>query len=286
MYFLKYLPDNPIVNFFVSCITQSIYRIIERGSLILYRLIYKDKIFNSHEPLISVYVPTFNRAEILISRALPSVLNQTYKNFEFIIIDDGSTDNTKKFVARFNDKRIRYIKNDRKGYRYPNKSFYHWLAGPVVAANIALKCARGLWIARIDDDDEWTPDHLEKLLNCAQRGNYEFVSSHIKIIDANNNESIVTAYDNPKDKTGIGGTQTWIYRKYLGKFRYNINCWRKLYFRVNDTDLQLRIYNTKARIGYLQEVTAIIKPRPDELFVGSKAYLNNPNKYEEFYGKK
>lgn len=283
MSFLRYLPDYPSVNYLISCITQLIYSIKEKLLIKVYRIQYGDFLFNKKNPLISVYVPTFNRGDVLMSRAIPSVLNQTYKNFEFIILDDGSTDNTGELVSRLNDPRIKYIKIDRKGYRYPNKSIYHWLTGPVIAANAALLSVKGDWIARIDDDDEWTIDHLSGLLNFAINGNFEFVSSHLKMIEGSGVERVVTAFDNPQDPTGIGGTQTWLYRNYLGRFRYNINCWRKSYFKVNDTDLQFRIYNSGARIGYLEQITAIIKPRPDEDFIGSKAYLNSPEKYEKFY---
>lgn len=283
MHILRYLPDHPSVNHLVSFITQLIYSIKEKLLIKVYRIQYRNILFNTKNPLISVYVPTYNRGEILMARAIPSVLNQTYRNFEFIILDDGSTDNTGELVSCLKDPRIKYIKIDRKGYRYPNKSMYHWLAGPVIAANAALLNVKGSWIARIDDDDEWTVDHLSKLLDFAINGNFEFVSSHLKMIEENGVERIITAFDNPRDNTGIGGTQTWLYRNYLGMFRYNINCWRKSYFKVNDTDLQFRIFNSKARIGYLKEVTAIIKPRPDEVFIGSKAYLNSPEKYEKFY---
>ena len=108
------------------------------------------------EPLISVYVPTYNRGKILIERAVSSVLNQTYKNFEFIIIGDHCTDNTEELVKKTGDKRIRFYNIPKRGYRYPPTVENHWFAGPVVAANKALEMVKGDWIARIDDDDIWT----------------------------------------------------------------------------------------------------------------------------------
>jgi len=63
----------------------------------------------NNNPLVSVIIPTYNRAH-LISRAIASVLNQTYPNFELLIVDDGSTDNTGAVVASFADPRISYYK--------------------------------------------------------------------------------------------------------------------------------------------------------------------------------
>ena len=92
-------------------------------------------------PMVSVIIPTFNRAH-LIGRAIKSVLNQTYQDFEIIVIDDGSTDNTGEIIRSFTDKRIKYIKKYKK-----NK-------GISVARNIGIKVARGKYIALLDSDDE------------------------------------------------------------------------------------------------------------------------------------
>lgn len=237
------------------------------------------------DPLVSILIPTYNRGTILKERALPSILRQTYSNFEVLLIDDGSTDDTKRIVDDLNDPRIKYLKISRDAYRYPNKSIYHWFAGPVEALNSGLKLVSGTWIARIDDDDYWLPDHLENLLRFATENRFEFVSSDILIRDSKG-DRLVTAFDNPLDPTGIGATQTWLYRAELNFFKYNINCWRKKYFRVNDTDLQLRIWRAGVRIGYLRQVTAYIEPRPDEIYVGSKAYIQDAAKYESFYSEK
>lgn len=153
---------------------------------------------------------------------------------------------------------------------YPPTPENHWLAGPVVPANAALRECRGAYIARIDDDDEWKPEHLERLLYFAHDNGFEFVSS------AYETDSKVIEHDggNPP----IGGTQTWLYRSYLAAFKYNGQCWRKSWNRVNDTDLAQRFRDMGVRIGHLNEVTARVLPRPGETHVGSKAYNENPAK--------
>jgi glycosyltransferase involved in cell wall biosynthesis len=226
-------------------------------------------------PLVTVYIPTYNRFEILTTRALPSVMGQTYTNLEIIVADHSSPDETGKRVAALGDGRVRALDVPRRR-RYPPTAENHWLCGPVDPANAALRAARGAWIARIDDDDEWTRDHVEKLLRSAQRNNLEFISSHYKRQWADGAEIIGPDRD-------IGGTQTWLYRSYLKFMRYNIDCWRKSHDRVNDMDLAERFRRAGVRIGYLDDVTCTVFPRPGEKFVGSKAYLADTAKTEAAY---
>lgn len=99
--------------------------------------------------MISIIVPTYNRAKE-ISKSIESVLNQTYKDFELIIIDDGSTDNTQEIIETYQDIRIRYIKNITP------------MHGPAVARNIGIRESRGEFIAFNDSDDIWYKEKLEK----------------------------------------------------------------------------------------------------------------------------
>jgi len=104
-------------------------------------------------PKVSVIIPTYNRADLL-PRAIDSVLNQTYQDFELIIVNDGSIDNTEDIVKRFQkkDKRIQYIKYDKN-------------RGPSEARNTGMKIAKGKYVAFLDSDDEWLENKLEKQLD-------------------------------------------------------------------------------------------------------------------------
>jgi glycosyltransferase involved in cell wall biosynthesis len=261
------------------------YSIIEPIELKLARLKYEPDYKNSEEdPLISVYTPTYNRASILVERALPSVLAQTYKNFEYIIVGDCCTDSTEELTSQIKDSRVRFYNLPKRGYRYPPTVENHWLAGPVVPANQALNMVKGKWIARLDDDDIWTPDHLEALLRFAQTGNYEFVSSQtyeerygkIEIVDGKeaqgpfyNQKNRPIKGNNPQ----IGSTHNWLYRSYLKFFKYNINCWRKSWNRVNDIDISVRMFKAGVRLGFLAKPLSYNLPRPGEQTVGLDAYL-------------
>jgi glycosyltransferase involved in cell wall biosynthesis len=99
-------------------------------------------------PKVTVIIPTYNRAH-LIKRAIKSVLNQTFQDFEIIVVDDGSTDNTEEVVKSFNDLRIKYIKHQKN-------------LGASAARNTGIKNSKGEYIAFLDSDDEWLPEKLEK----------------------------------------------------------------------------------------------------------------------------
>ncbi len=107
-------------------------------------------------PKISAIITTFNRAEFF-RRAIESVLNQTYSDFELLILDNSSIDNTEEVVNGFEDERIRYIK--------------HQPINISQARNLGLKESKGDYIAFLDDDDEWLPEKLEKELEIFNQGN-------------------------------------------------------------------------------------------------------------------
>lgn len=117
-------------------------------------------------PLISVYLTTKNRQQLL-SRAIESVLAQDHKNFELIIVDDGSSDNTPLLVADYqksNDK-ISYYRNDQS-------------QGAAAARNLAISHAKGAFITGLDDDDHFLPHRLSSLL-AAYDDKYAFVCSSV-----------------------------------------------------------------------------------------------------------
>lgn len=101
------------------------------------------------KPLISCIIPTFNRSQKL-ENAVRSILNQTYRNIEILVIDDQSVDNTKQVVSNLSgkDKRIKYLYNPEKGSNQ--------------ARNWGIKNAQGQFIALLDDDDIWIETKLEE----------------------------------------------------------------------------------------------------------------------------
>jgi len=143
------------------------------------------------EPLVSVILPCFN-AEKYIDEAVNSILEQSYKNIELILVDDGSSDNTYQKLIEYSktDERINVFKNDK------NK-------GLIFTLNKAIDLANGEFIARMDADDVSKIDRIEKLMNFLLDSsvdivscNYEYVDEHSVLIKRNllkpiTNEEIV-----------------------------------------------------------------------------------------------
>lgn len=108
---------------------------------------------DSHLPLISVIVPAYN-AENFIGETLNSVLSQTYRNIEVLVVDDGSQDRTPEIVKAFVQKDERVILLQQTN------------AGVAAARNLAIQISRGEYIAPLDADDIWYPEKLEKQVQC------------------------------------------------------------------------------------------------------------------------
>lgn len=127
---------------------------------------------------VTVIIPTYNRQNKLIKRAVKSILIQTNQNFEILIIDDNkdakTSENVKSLISSFNDKRIKYLKNEVNmgGAKSRNKGISH---------------ATGRYISFLDDDDFYLKDKLEKQVNFLDNSDFDFVISNLAIVDTQMN---------------------------------------------------------------------------------------------------
>ncbi|MGT2910902.1 glycosyltransferase family 2 protein [Streptococcus cameli] len=167
---------------------------------------------NFEENLVSIIMPAFN-AEKYIYETISTLQGQTYQNWELIVVDDCSTDNTRKMIKKcaINDSRIKY----------------HFLAtnsGAAIARNTAIKKAKGGFIAFLDSDDLWKIDKLEKQIRFMQENNYLFTCTYYgKIDEFSNDLHRVVRYKQTADYEELlkncPGNSTVIYNaKELGKF--------------------------------------------------------------------
>jgi len=124
-------------------------------------------------PLVTILLPAYN-CEHFIKQTIDSVLNQTYQNFELLIINDGSTDNTINIINSYTDHRLIHILNNE------NK-------GLIYSLNKGIQLAKGKYIARIDADDICLPTRIEKQVNwLEQNNNTALVATTICFINENN----------------------------------------------------------------------------------------------------
>jgi len=124
--------------------------------------------------LVSIIMPSYNTSKY-IKETIESVLVQSYANWELIIVDDCSTDNTDDVVNQYlADERIHYMKNEKN-------------SGAAVSRNRALREAKGKWIAFLDSDDLWYPEKLEKQIEFMVNGDYHFSYTNYEEIDEQSN---------------------------------------------------------------------------------------------------
>jgi cellulose synthase/poly-beta-1,6-N-acetylglucosamine synthase-like glycosyltransferase len=134
-----------------------------------YRLVYEGPL-----PLVSILVCTYNRSRLLVERCVPSLLAQDYPSFEVVVVGDGCTDDTEAALARIGDPRLRFVNNVPRG-SYPEHPILRWMVAGTVPANVALGMAKGPITTHIDDDDEFPPDRVTKLVALLRQSRAELV---------------------------------------------------------------------------------------------------------------
>lgn len=196
-------------------------------------------------PEVSVVIPTYNRAHLLC-RAIDSVLEQTFSNFELIIVDDASSDNTKEVVSSYKDKRIVYVRNN------VNK-------GAAGARNAGIAVAKGTYVAFQDSDDVWLPEKLERQIDKITSLGGDVVFSKVQFCDEDNKILPPThstalsegIYRNLLFYGNFIDTPTLVCRKSLfsviGAFDESLNY-------IEDWDFALRAAKSGASFVYVPEV--------------------------------
>lgn len=121
------------------------------------------------EGLVSIIMPSWN-TERFIAETIQSVIEQTYENWELLIVDDCSSDNTDEVVASFKDDRIKYFHNERN-------------IGAALTRNRAMQEAKGEWIAFLDSDDLWMPEKLELQIAFMKENGYQLSFTEYEKID-------------------------------------------------------------------------------------------------------
>lgn len=200
-------------------------------------------------PFFSVVIPTYNRVDIL-NRAIDSVLYQSFSNFELIIVDNGSTDHTGKWLKEnYRDPRIKYY--FQKGTGSP--------AGP---RNTGIRLSIGKWISFLDSDDLWRPNKLQLVKQSIDQDPILDVICHDEYLNKMGKGSDVVLRYGPYEKNFyrvmlIGGNRlstsaTSIRRSFLEQHKLSFNE-SPHYMIVEDYDLWLKLAQKRAKFGFIRQ---------------------------------
>lgn len=216
-------------------------------------------------PLISVVLPTYNRAGTL-PRAIRGVLSQSFDDLELIVVDDASTDNTAEVVLGFKDARIRYLPSQER-------------LGVSRARNLGIENALGTYVAFQDSDDEWRVEKLEKQMLAFQQGGPDIVLvacgdlvlNHypMSYLGVASDEAVVDI--TVMSSLRMPPAPCWIVSKEAllktGGFNEQLNCFE-------DWELSLRLSET-GRILMVNEPYTLRHRTPNSLFSTEKNYIPN-----------
>jgi teichuronic acid biosynthesis glycosyltransferase TuaG len=224
---------------------------------------------NTNDILVSIITPVFN-SEKYIGETIKSVLSQTYKNWEMLIVDDCSKDNTAVIINKFIDPRIKYFKLENN-------------SGAAVARNKALEMSRGKYIAFLDADDMWKPYKLEKQLNFMVENKIGFSFTGYEILRENENKVIkvplLLNYSQFMKNTIIGTLTVMLNTSLVGKVRlvnvkkdHDSMTWAKL---LREGHLA---YGLNESLAYYRKVEGSIS---NDKFKAAKNHWNNCRNIEK-----
>jgi glycosyltransferase involved in cell wall biosynthesis len=203
------------------------------------------------EPLVTVRIATYNNAEVLCERTLASLRAQTYERWEAIVVGDAVTDDTAGRVQALGDPRISFVNLPHRG-PYPADDERRWLVAGTYPANHAMREARGAWIAPLDHDDEFEPDHIEVLLHEARQTHAEVVYGQLRVRHAQTGELLPNVVGEWPPAYSQFGFQGAVYHAGLRVFEYDVNAY--LAGEPGDWNLARRMWEAGVRFAFLDRI--------------------------------
>jgi glycosyltransferase involved in cell wall biosynthesis len=202
----------------------------------------------SEPPLVTVRIATFNRPRLLTERAIASALAQTHQNIEVVVVGDHCEPSTEQAINRIRDPRIRFENLTEQG-RYPSHPLYRWMVVGMAPMNRGLELARGQWIAPLDDDDEFTPDHVEVLLEECRERNLEFAYGIAAMEAEPGRWEQLGAWPLREGRIAHGSVLYWAGLRFI---RYDLEGWRT--GDGGDWNLWHRMRDAGVRMGFVEHV--------------------------------
>ena len=225
-------------------------------------------------PFFSIVIPTYNRQNI-ITYTIQSVINQTFKNWEILIIDDGSTDNTESIIKKIKDPRIKYI--------------YQVNSERSAARNNGIRSAKGDWICFLDSDDEYEKNHLESIYERISVNNSpKFFITEQKTINRKNNKTSIEKTNFDKSNIplffateSVVPGRVCIHKEILKKYKFDEEI-----VIVEDLDLWFRI-SCEHSVEFIDNPTFIYNIHDENsINVKNNAYLKRLKGLKKTFNKK
>ncbi len=214
--------------------------------------------FTEPEPLVTVPIATYTNLNLLLERALPSVFAQTYERLEIVIVGDGASPEVERALRRVGDSRVRYTNLPYRG-PYPEDPHLRWLVAGGPPINEAWRLATGRWLAKIDDDDAWTTNHVELLLKAARDQRWEFCYGRLRMHNPNGTNQIIGEF--PPYRPGTLGWSASIMHAHLRFFTDELS--DALFESVGDWARVNRMMRVGVRMGMIPDVVYDYYPNRD-----------------------
>jgi hypothetical protein len=220
------------------------------------------------EPLVSVRIATYNQASLVVERALASVRRQSYPHWEALVVGDNCEDETESRIAALGDSRIRFWNLPFRG-PYPDDAEARWFVAGLPPMNAGLAAAQGAWVAPLDHDDEWDDDHIEVLLQAAQRGRAELAYSRLRVIDdVSGAESELGCWPPTRGQFAFQGA---IHHAGLKRIPYDMNC--RFAGEPGDWNLARRMWDAGVRFTFVDRTTGTYHHVPKHRSLGAEARM-------------
>jgi hypothetical protein len=199
-------------------------------------------------PLVSVRIATYNRGEMVRDRAIASALAQTHPNVEVVVVGDHCDAATEAAVRSVTDPRVRFENLAERG-RYPADPQFRWMVAGSTPMNRALDLARGEWVAPLDDDDEFTPDHIAVLLDACRSRDLELAYG---VAETEVEPGVWEAVGSSPLRHGTIVHAAVLFRRAIGFIRHDLDAWRL--YEPGDWNVWHRMRDAGVRMGFVDHV--------------------------------